>query len=56
MIAHPEIFFDASLPKLVETMAAELGADALAEGVVVRDASGRLRFISALDAPSDARH
>ena len=39
--------FDDSLPKFVGIIAAELGNTALAEGVVLRDAVGRLAFFSA---------
>ena len=41
-----KIFFDNSLPRLVEMVAAELGDEALAKGVVLRDATGRLAFFA----------
>ncbi|PTL76981.1 KGGVGR-motif variant AAA ATPase [Vitiosangium sp. GDMCC 1.1324] len=52
-----KVFFDDSLPRLVETVAAELGDDALAAGVVLRDASGRLSFFTgaALDTATARR-
>lgn len=40
------IFFDDSLPRLVETVAAVLGDEALGTGVVLRDATGRLAFFA----------
>jgi hypothetical protein len=43
-------FFDQSLPRLVQTIIATLGAEALDDGVVLRDASGRLAFIHDADA------
>lgn len=39
--------FDESLTRLVDVVATKLGAEALASGVVLRDASGRLVFFSA---------
>jgi hypothetical protein len=41
-----KIFFDDSLPRLVETVAAEIGDEALAAGVVLRDATGQLAFFA----------
>lgn len=38
--------FDDSLPLMVEKLVSSLGPDALANGVVLRDASGRLTFFS----------
>jgi len=55
MSASPEVFFDASLPKFVNSIAANLGERALEQGLIVRDSSGRLRFLSAGDPPSDER-
>lgn len=39
--------FDDSLPRLAETIAAELGVDVLSQGVILRDVTGRLAFFSA---------
>lgn len=46
------VFFDESLPRLVGVIRRRLGDAALREGVVLRDASGRLSFIAASPAPS----
>lgn len=48
-----EICFDASLPLLVEAVKQQLGLTDLVNGLVVRDTSGRLRFIVRKDAPTD---
>ena len=53
MSATAEIFFDESLPALVEEVARLFGSSALEDGVIVRDTSGRLRFISSAPSPSD---
>lgn len=49
--------FDDSLPRLADAVATELGDDALARGVVVRDITGRLAFFSSweLDAATADR-
>ncbi len=53
MSSSPEVFFDASLPVFVRAIAEQLGAAALEQGLVVRDTSGRLRFLSSDESPSD---
>ncbi|ATB29800.1 KGGVGR-motif variant AAA ATPase [Melittangium boletus] len=57
MTFDANVFFDDSLPRLVETVAAELGDEGLAAGVVLRDASGRLAFFAGypLDAERSQR-
>jgi hypothetical protein len=49
-----KVFFDDSLPRLVEMVAAELGEEALAAGVVLRDATGRLAFFAGAALEDDA--
>ncbi len=44
---HQVVRFDDSLARLTGVVAAELGADALKAGVILRDAVGRLAFFSA---------
>jgi hypothetical protein len=41
-----EVFFDAALPAFVDELAAQFGPEIVEKGVVVRDTSGRLRFLS----------
>lgn len=53
MTLFPEISFDASLPTLVKVVAEHLGADALEQGVIVRDSSGRLCFFTSGSPPSN---
>ena len=53
MSASPEVFFDESLPTFVRAIAEHLGTDALKQGLIVRDSSGRLRFLSPEESPSD---
>jgi Mrp family chromosome partitioning ATPase len=53
MSASPNVFFDESLPKFVRALAEHLGANALEQGLIVRDSSGRLRFLSSRESPSD---
>jgi CobQ/CobB/MinD/ParA nucleotide binding domain len=48
------IAFDASLPSMVGIIAAELGMEVLDQGLIVRDTTGRLCFLSPQVAPSDA--
>lgn len=48
MIRAP-VRFDDSLPKLIEVVSSELGQDALNDGIVLRDALGRLSFFVADD-------
>jgi MinD-like ATPase involved in chromosome partitioning or flagellar assembly len=45
-------FFDDSLPRLAETIVETLGANALDNGVVLRDAAGRLAFVHDGDSSS----
>ena len=49
----PGIFFDESLPTLVKKISEQFGSEVLEQGLVVRDSSGRLRFLSAGASPSD---
>ena len=53
MSGAPGMFFDDSLPTLIRTISEELGSEALKRGLVVRDASGRLCFLSAELSPRD---
>ena len=46
--------FDDSLPALIRMLEQQLGAEALEQGVVFRDASGRLTFFSPLAPPENA--
>jgi hypothetical protein len=46
MSASPNIFFDESLPTFVRALAEHLGVDVLKQGLIVRDSSGRLRFLT----------
>lgn len=46
MSTSPQVFFDSSLPIFVRAIAEHLGTDALEHGLVIRDSSGRLRFLS----------
>jgi cellulose biosynthesis protein BcsQ len=50
---QPEVFFDESLPTFVRAIAEHLGINALKQGLIVRDSSGRLRFLSSGESPSD---
>lgn len=47
------IFFDAALPAMVEEISAIFGAEILEQGLFVRDTSGRVRFLSSQESPSD---
>jgi MinD-like ATPase involved in chromosome partitioning or flagellar assembly len=47
-----DLCFDNSLPRLVDTIVAHLGESALEQGVVLRDASGRLSFVAGTPANS----
>lgn len=47
------IFFDESLPTFAKTILEQLGAEALERGLVLRDASGRLHFLSSEASPPD---
>jgi MinD-like ATPase involved in chromosome partitioning or flagellar assembly len=53
MSTSPEVFFDSSLPALVTVIAQYLGVEALTRGLVVRDNSGRLRFLSSEPSPRE---
>jgi hypothetical protein len=55
MSTPPAIFFDQSMPALASAVVECLGADALESGLVVRDNSGRLRFLASQTAPSDEK-
>jgi Mrp family chromosome partitioning ATPase len=55
MSAQPNIFFDQSLPTFVRALAEHLGVDVLKQGLVVRDSSGRLRFLTSEVPPSEER-
>lgn len=49
------VYFDDSLPTLLKELSMLFSAEELNRGLVVRDTSGRLRFLSAKPAPSDAK-
>jgi hypothetical protein len=53
MSGPTEIFFDTALPVLVEAIGELYGAEGLEKGLVVRDTSGRLRFLSCDPSPPD---
>jgi hypothetical protein len=53
MSATPGVFFDESLPILVKNISEQFSPEMLGQGLVVRDSSGRLRFLSAQASPSD---
>jgi len=55
MSTLPQIFFDDALPALVNQIVALLGLDSLERGLIVRDTSGRLRFVSSEKPPSDEK-
>ncbi len=55
MSSSPQVFFDESLPVFVRAIVEHLGAAALEQGLIVRDTSGRLRFLSSDASPSDER-
>lgn len=52
MSAPREILFDESLPTLVKLIAEHLGRNVLDQGLIVRDSSGRLSFLSSEPSPS----
>ena len=52
MSGPTEIFFDTAVPALVEEIAAQFGSEMLKNGLVVRDTSGRVRFLSSAASPS----
>jgi hypothetical protein len=47
-----DVLFDDSLPRLTKVVRRELGDDALRYGVILRDATGRLSFVSASESGS----
>jgi MinD-like ATPase involved in chromosome partitioning or flagellar assembly len=49
------IFFDDSLRTLVKELSTQFNQEELKQGLVVRDTSGRLRFLSAEKSPSDEK-
>jgi Mrp family chromosome partitioning ATPase len=51
MSGTPTIFFDSSIPVLARAVAHVLGAEKLKNGLIVRDTTGRLRFISPDSSP-----
>jgi hypothetical protein len=55
MSASPNVFFDESLPVFVRALAEYLGVNALKQGLIVRDSSGRLRFLTPEAPPSEER-
>ena len=55
MSESPNIFFDESLPTFVRALAEHLGADVLKQGLIVRDSTGRLRFLTSEVPPSEER-
>lgn len=50
----PQITFDQAIPVLISTLADQAGAEFAQSGVIVRDASGRLAFVSSRLAASDS--
>lgn len=55
MSTLPEVFFDDSLLKFVGAIGEHLGDEVLEQGIVLRDSSGRLRFLSNQPSPSQDR-
>ncbi len=55
MSASLNVFFDESLPVFVRALAEHLGVDVLKQGLIVRDSSGRLRFLTSEVPPSEER-
>jgi Mrp family chromosome partitioning ATPase len=55
MSSSPQVFFDESLPVFARAIVEHLGAAALEQGLIVRDTSGRLRFLSSEVSPPDER-
>ena len=53
MSLPPNVFFDESLPTFVRALAEHLGVDALKQGLIVRDSSGRLRFLASEVQPAE---
>ena len=53
MSGATQIFFDAAVTALVAEIAAQFGVEMLEKGLVLRDTSGRLRFLSTDTSPSD---
>ncbi len=54
MTAGTELFFDAVLPVFVEAICTAFGVEGLEQGLILRDASGRLSFVSAAPSPGEA--
>ncbi len=55
MSASPKVLFDESLPTFVRALAEHLGVNVLKQGLIVRDSSGRLRFLTSEVPPSEER-
>jgi hypothetical protein len=53
MSAMPSVLFDDSLPRLAQVLRRAFGESALQDGVVLRDATGRLSFVAAREATSE---
>jgi hypothetical protein len=53
MSGIPVIFFDESLPTFAKNVSQQFGSKALEQGLIVRDTSGRLRFLSTEASPSN---
>lgn len=53
MTGKTGLFFDESLPAFVKAVSAEFGPEILAQGLVLRDTSGRLSFLNPQESPSD---
>jgi hypothetical protein len=51
--AAPQVFFDGSLVALTDAVRSAFGPNQLHQGVVLRDASGRLSYVAPIDAPSE---
>jgi Mrp family chromosome partitioning ATPase len=54
MSVSQELFFDAVLPIFVEAICTAFSMDVLEQGLVLRDASGRLSFVAAGPSPDEA--
>jgi cellulose biosynthesis protein BcsQ len=54
MSQQPRVWFDESLPVFVTAIAETLGKDTLEHGLIVRDTSGRLRFVCARKSPASS--
>jgi CobQ/CobB/MinD/ParA family nucleotide binding protein len=53
MSGAPGIFFDQSLPTLLKNISKQFSPEMLEQGLIVRDSSGRLRFLTSEASPTD---